>query len=181
MEQTLRPLEPPFEDGIGEILDKYPKQDGYLLKLFRVFANSERFLRKGMPNLLDRESPLSMRDRELVILRICANNGCEYEWGVHVAIFAKYVKLSESQVAATAADQPIDSDWSDTDRLLLQVIDELCHQGALQADTKEAFRSHWSKEQQLEIFALAGSYHTVSFVANNSDLPLEEFAARFPA
>ncbi len=180
MEQILRPLEPPFAVELDQVLSKYPKQDGYLLKLFRVFANSERFLRKGMPNLLDRESPLSLRERELVILRICANNGCEYEWGVHVSIFATSAKLSESQVAATAS-QSKDPDWSEEDRLLLRVIDELCEHGRLQDDTKRAFRSYWNKEQQLEIFALAGSYHTVSFVANNADLPLEDFASRFPA
>ena len=36
-------------------------------------------------SLLDRGS-ISMRNRELMILRICARCGAEYEWGVHVAI-----------------------------------------------------------------------------------------------
>lgn len=53
----------------------------YLLQLFRVFANSPRFLKKGALNLLDKDSPLTLRQREIVILRVCANNDCEYEWG----------------------------------------------------------------------------------------------------
>ena len=39
-------------------------------------------------SLLDR-GPLSLREREIVIDRTCALTGCEYEWGVHVALFAK--------------------------------------------------------------------------------------------
>ena len=36
-----------------------------------------------------RPRPLSLREREIVIDRTCALTGCEYEWGVHVAIFAE--------------------------------------------------------------------------------------------
>lgn len=177
MEHVLRPVEPPFTENLEKILEKYPKQDGYLLNVFRVFANSERFLLKGMPNLLDRDSPLSLRERELVILRVCANRGCEYEWGVHVSIFARHAKLTEQQVAATVTREP--ADFSQADQLLLSAVDELCADGKL-TTTKSKFCAQWTKEQQMEIFALAGAYHTLSFVANNSELPPEDFSARFP-
>jgi alkylhydroperoxidase family enzyme len=94
MKQTLTPIEPPYASNIEAILKNYPKQQGYLLKLFRVFANSERFLLKGVPNLLDKDSPISLREREIVILRVCANNACEYEWGVHVTIFSQHANLT---------------------------------------------------------------------------------------
>ena len=98
MKAILKPLESPFKPEIDQVLENYPKQDGYLLKRFRVFANGQRFLKKGVPNLLDKQSPLSLRECEIVILRVCANNQCEYEWGVHVAIFASYVSLSGAQI-----------------------------------------------------------------------------------
>jgi len=44
----------------------------------------------------------------------------------------------------------------------------------------EQFESDWTKEQQLEIFALCGTYHTISFVANSARLPNEPFGALFP-
>lgn len=58
---------------ISKILEKYPRgKDRYLLKLFRVFANSLRFLdKKGVFNLLDVDSPLSLRERE--IMALCGN------------------------------------------------------------------------------------------------------------
>jgi hypothetical protein len=37
---------------------------------------------------LSRQLSLSMRQREIVINRVTALCGCEYEWGVHIAFFA---------------------------------------------------------------------------------------------
>jgi alkylhydroperoxidase family enzyme len=181
MTNVLSPLDAPFSGEVAAVLASYPSQDGYVLALFRTFANSLRFLKKGVPNLLDRGSPLPLRIREIVILRTTANKNCEYEWGVHVAVFAGAAKLSEAQLNATR-DALIDASlWSGTEASLLRAIDQLCATGCIDALTCEQFQADWTKEQQLEIFALCGTYHTISFVANNSDLPNEAFGARFPA
>lgn len=180
MKHVLKPIEEPFAPEIAAILKTYPQRNGYILKLFRIFANSIRFLRKGVPNLLDRESPLSMRVREIVILRVTANRDCEYEWGVHVGAFADHVKFSPEQVRATrldAADAPC---WPPEEALLLRVVDEICETGNLSDDTLEKFQSAWTLDQQLEIIALCGAYHTVSFTANIARLEPEDFAKRFP-
>ena len=102
----LKPLEPPYETEIENILALYPKgKDGYLLRLFRVFANSQRFLAgKGVVNLLDDESPLTIQERELVILRVTAKKHCEYEWGLHARIFAEAANISDVQLRATVID-----------------------------------------------------------------------------
>ena len=180
MSEKLTPLEAPFSDDVAAILEQYPQRDGYLLKLFRLFANSTRFLTKGVPNLLDKESPLSMREREIVILRVTANLTCEYEWGVHVTAFAAHVGLDETQVAATKTAEPTAGCWSSDEQLLLTAIDELCAGGRIEPATYARVSEVWSKEQQLEIFALAGAYHTVSFVANSTALEGEPFGATFP-
>ena len=181
MENVLKPLEPPFAPEIEATLANYPRQDGYLLKLFRVFANGQRFLNKGVPNLLDKQSPLSLRERELVILRVCANNQCEYEWGVHVSVFASFAGLSDKQAMLTTNPELDPDSWSGDDMLLLKVVDELTGHGMLEAETLAAFRSRWSLEEQLEIFALVGTYQTISYVANHSALGVEPFAAKFPS
>src|SRR5690606_3127301 len=106
MNPSLAPIPEPFPEDVAAILAGYPKRDGYVLQLFRVFANSIRFLKKGTVNLLDRDSPLPMRLRELVILRVTANNDCEYEWDVHVTAFAAHVGFTDAQVAATRLDDP---------------------------------------------------------------------------
>jgi alkylhydroperoxidase family enzyme len=179
---VLKAIEQPYPDDIVEILERYPKgRDGYLLELFRVFANSRRFLvNKGVANLLDRDSPLALRQREIVILRVTANTGCEYEWGVHVTIFAGAAELSEEQVRATREGAADASCWSDEERVLIQVVDELCTGSAIGDVTLKDFRAAWDLEQQLEILSLCGNYHTVSFVANAARLDPEPFGARFP-
>ena len=179
METILRPLEGPYSAEVARLLDDYPRRDGYLLMLFRVFANSTRFLRKGVFNLLDKESPLLLRERELVILRVTANLRCEYEWGVHVAAFAKAAKFTAEQIDATLLSTRNTHCWSESEAQLIDVVDQFCRVGKLEEKTLENFERLWSLEQQLEIIALCGNYHTVSFVANTARLPPEPFAARF--
>lgn len=180
MNATLSPLEPPYNDTVSQLLSRYPDSERYLLKLFRVFANSERFLRKGVHNLLDPDSPLTLRERELIILRVTANLDCGYEWGVHAAVFGRKAGFSDTDVAATAAPDCRAAAWSETDLLLLEVIDQLCAGGRLTGVVLDGFRDRWTLAQQLEILALAGNYHTVAFVANAADLDPEPFAAEFP-
>lgn len=181
MTNRLSPITEPFQSDVAAALAAYPQQDGYILGLFLTFANSLRFLKKGVPNLLDRESPLSLRIRELVILRITANNNCEYEWGVHVSIFAATAKFSQAQIEATRSVR-VDPDlWSEPEACLLKAIDSLCATGRIEDDVITQFESDWRKEQQLEIFALCGACHTISFVANSARLPNEPFGALFPS
>ena len=180
MSKDLRPIRVTPDSPQAAALAKYPQDsDGYIIGLFRVFANSLRFLTgKGVVNLLDDQSPLSLREREITILRTCANNKCEYEWSVHVATFANAAKFSPDQILASTQ---IDADcWTPSEQLLINVIDGFCHQGKLSADLLTQFQDCWSVEQQLEIMALIGNYHTVSFVANAATLPLEPGCPTFP-
>ena len=180
MAHVLAPVEEPFSPEVAEILKSYPQRDGYILKLFRVFANSVRFLKKGVVNLLDKDSPLPMRIREIVILRVCANNDCEYEWGVHVTAFSEHVELTEEQIKATRLGDHTSACWLEEESLLIQVVDELCTTGRIQNDAFARVQRTWTLEQQLEILALCGNYHTISFVANTARLEGESFGARFP-
>jgi alkylhydroperoxidase family enzyme len=180
MGNVLEPLPEPFAPDIAAILAHYPQRDGYLIQLFRVFANSRRFLERGTVNLLDRASPLVLRERELVILRTCANNDCEYEWGVHITAFGSHAGLGGEHMRATRLEQSDATCWTPREALLLGVVDELCASGTLADATRAAFQETWTAEEQLEILALCGNYHTISFVANVARLPGESFGARFP-
>jgi alkylhydroperoxidase family enzyme len=177
---VLSPVADPIPAGAAERLKRYPRLDGYLLTLFRTFANSERFLEKGVPNLLDAASPLTLRQREIVILRVTARNDCEYEWGVHVAALASKAGFTPEQVRATRLFDADASCWSAEENLLIRAVDELWGGGRIEDATLAAFQQAFNLEQQLEIMALCGAYHTVSFVANTARLAPEPFAARFP-
>src|SRR5882762_6370284 len=106
----IAPLEPPYAPEIHEQFDRIMRGAPPLM-LFRVIAGNARAWEKFRAgSLLDR-GPLSLREREIVIDRTCALTRCEYEWGVHVAIFAKAAKLSDEQIRATVLESAGATCW----------------------------------------------------------------------
>src|ERR1700759_5283558 len=113
----IAPLQPPYPPEIQGQFDRV-MHGAPPLVLFRVMAGNTRAWEKFRAgSLLDR-GPLSLREREIVIDRTCALTRCEYEWGVHVATFAKAANLTDEQVRATVlegADAPC---WSEGEQAL---------------------------------------------------------------
>lgn len=100
--------------------------------------------------------------------------------GVHVTAFAERAGLTGEQVTATRHGNRDSACWTAEDGELIAAVDALCERGRLPPPALAGFRRRFSLAQQLEILALCGNYHTVSFVANSADLDLESFGARFP-
>jgi alkylhydroperoxidase family enzyme len=176
----LAPLEPPYALEIAAQFDRIMRGAPPLV-LFRVMAGNARAWGKFRAgSLLDR-GPLSLRQREIVIDRTCARTGCEYEWGVHVATFAKAAHLTEEQVRATVRGAAIEACWSEAEQALIAAVDALHHRATLSDEEFVALSAHYDEAQILEIMLLCGFYRTVSYLANGLRLPLEENAARFPA
>ena len=175
----IAPLEPPYAPEIQEQFDLIMR-GAPPLTLFRVMASNGRAWEKFRAgSLLDR-GPLSLREREIVIDRTCALTRCEYEWGVHVAAFARAAGLTEAQIRATvceAADAPC---WSASEQALISAVDALHERATLSDDEFKALSTHYDDAKILEIIMLCGFYRTVSYLANGLALPLEETAARFP-
>ncbi len=150
------------------------------LSLFRTIAHNPRVLgrlRRG--GLLDRGS-ISVRDREIVILRSTALCRAEYEWGVHVHFFAAAAELSQAQVAATVTGTATDPAWGPRERLLIALCDALHERARVGDELWSALAREFTAPQLIELLVLAGLYHMVSFVANAAEVPLEAFAPRFP-
>ncbi len=177
----LLPLDPPYPAEVAETLAAMMPPGVPPLRLFRTLARNPRVLVKiRAGNLLDRGS-LARRDREIVILRTCARCGAEYEWGVHVAVFAGRVGLSEAQVRGTVGDCAPEAGWSDRDRVLLRLVDELHESSGVTDDLWRALASHFDEAQVVELLVLCGFYHAISFVVNALGIEHEPAAARFPA
>jgi alkylhydroperoxidase family enzyme len=129
---------------------------------------------------LSKHLSLSMRDREIVIDRVCARCNCEYEWGVHVAFFAERVGFTAEQITSITHGQPSDECWTDiTDRLLIEVVDSLHDIASIDDELWERLSEHFTHEQALDLFMLTGWYHSISFAANAARVPLEQGVPRF--
>lgn len=176
----VEPVRPPYSSELQAIFDKIMPPGVPPLSLFTTLARVPRIYdRFRAGGLLDR-GPVSMRHREIVIDRTCARCGCAYEWGVHVAFFAERVGLTREQVRATVRGGGDDGVWTDEERLLIRLVDELHESAAISDALWERLAKAFSVEQILELIALVGFYHTVSFFANGLRLAPEPFAAPSP-
>ncbi|HEY1517888.1 MAG TPA: carboxymuconolactone decarboxylase family protein [Solirubrobacteraceae bacterium] len=124
---------------------------------------------------------LEPRDRELMIHRTCARCGAEYEWGVHATFFGPAAGFGEEQLAATATGPADDPVWSERDRAVIALADELRDTAKVSDATYAELERHFSAAQILELVVTGGWYHTISFVVGAARVELEPWAARFPA
>ncbi|HEY6513106.1 MAG TPA: carboxymuconolactone decarboxylase family protein [Burkholderiaceae bacterium] len=176
----IEPAAPPFPADVQAWLDRTMPPGQPPLVLFTTLARDPRLFGKFFAGgLLDR-GHLTLRQREVVIHRTTALCGSEYEWGVHVAIFAARVRLTPEQLFSTVHGGSDDACWSDDDRLLLRLCDALHGSCTLDDTLWSQLRGRFSEEAMLELLMLAGFYRTVSCLTNTLRLPLEANAARFP-
>ena len=180
--QRISPLEPPYEPDVAETLRRMMPADVEPLRLFRTVAHNpavlERFRTIGAYILnFGRVEPL---DREVLLHRTCARCACEYEWGVHAVAYGRPLGMSEEQLRATVLDGPDAAVWSDRQRLLLRLADELHDTATVSESLWAELSDHWDSAQLIELIAIAGFYHLVSFTANAAGVRHEPFAERFP-
>lgn len=183
----IAPLAAPYPPEIAEALARWMPPGAAVepLALFRTLVRHGE-LAQAMHGtgsfLLSRRSRLTRREREIVIDRTCARCGCEYEWGVHVAAFAAAAELGAEEIAATIAapGAAAEGAWREGEALLLRLVDALHDTGGVPDALWQALAKRYDELQLLELLALVGWYHLISFVANGARVPREAWAARFP-
>jgi alkylhydroperoxidase family enzyme len=177
----IAPAQPPYPASVQANLDALMPKGVPPLWLFRVLARDERlFARSIGAGLLDR-GHLTLREREITILRVCANNRAEYEWGIHVVFFSAKAGLNDAHVQATLNASLAVACWTARDKLVLQLSDALQVGTQLSDALWEALSAEFSEEALIELLLLNGFYRTISVLTNTLQMPLEDFAARFPA
>ncbi len=185
MTTRIQPMQPPYASNVATVLDSMMPANSPVepLKLFRTFTHNLAMAEATRPlgnHYLGRGRSIGARDREVVIMRVCARCRCEYEWGVHAVAYGPRVGLTGEHLAATAAGDADDACWSETDALLIRMVDELHEDAAVGDALWGELSDHWSPEQLVDLLLLAGWYHAMSYVANGAHVELEEWAARFP-
>jgi alkylhydroperoxidase family enzyme len=178
----IPPLEPPFAPEVAEQLGRMMPPGAEPIALFRTFARNLELARAmhgwGSYEISKRLS-LSLRAREIAILRSCARCGCEYEWGVHVAFFAPRAELTDAQLRSITAGTPRDACWADAEQALIAACDALHESADIDDALWSRLARHWSEAQLLDLLLLCGWYHAISFAARAARVPLEPFAPRF--
>jgi hypothetical protein len=171
----LAPLAKPYPPEAAAELAQMPAD----IALFRTVAHNPRVLSRWRGGgLLDRGS-ITLRQRELLILRTTARLKAEYEWGVHVGFFGAKAKFSEAETRATVHGDA--SDWNAEEAVLVEIADMLIDSGTVDDALWQRAATYYKADQLIEIIALVGFYHLVSFTVNATGVALEPGAPRFPA
>ncbi|HYE48267.1 MAG TPA: carboxymuconolactone decarboxylase family protein [Azospirillaceae bacterium] len=177
----LAPAEAPFDPSVAATIDRVRPPGAPPLALFRTLAHNPRVLSRFFAAALLDPGSVTVRQRELMILRTCARAGSEYEWGVHVALYAKAAGLDEAMVAATCAPAAVLPPMDPADRLVLDLADAL-HDTATVDDALWArLAAALEPAQIVELVTLAGLYRMVSGLTNALGVENEAYGARFPA
>jgi 4-carboxymuconolactone decarboxylase len=150
------------------------------LNVFRVLANAPQVF-SGWTQMVDElfDSPtFSLRTREVVILRVARLQGSRYELSQHTGI-ARSAGLTQRQIDAILSDGDLDeADFSDTERVVLDLATELCTTHRLTDDSFAAGRAALSDEALTELLMLISCYYGLALVLNAADVDVDT-AARF--
>jgi alkylhydroperoxidase family enzyme len=119
---------------------------------------------------------LPARVREIVILRVGWRCGSEYEFGQHTVI-GRSVDLTDDEIARLAEGP---GEWSEDDRALVAMVDELCADDVVSEGTWQALSRRWSEAELLELLVLAGFYRMVSGMLNSAGVALEPSTPGWP-
>lgn len=169
----VAPVEPPHDAETAAALEAL----GAPIALFRVFArrpDRAHGVHGWGRYYLSRRAALSLRHRELVIDRTTRRCGAEYEWGVHVAVFAGKAGLDAGQIRSIVAGGPDDDCWTDpADRAVLRAVDALCSANDLSDDEWRELTGAVGEEGAVDLLLLCGWYHAISFAARVLRLPPE--------
>ena len=114
---------------------------------------------------------LPRRDTELVILRVAWQCRSTYEWHQHVPI-ALRVGLTEDEVAGIAKS-PVDG-FTERQRTLLAVTDELLTQRALSDTTWSAVQATLRDREAIELCLLIGNYQGLASAIGGLGIQIEQ-------
>ena len=169
-----------FDGELEEILANALRHDGKPLNIFGTLGHHPKLLKRFnlLGGFLLNKGLLPPRERELVILRVGANARAEYEFGQHTVIG---LNCGLEQAEIDALVRPPDAhDWSDDDRALVALADDLHADDCVSDATWAALTTRWSDAELAELLVVAGFYRLVSGFLNSTGVQLDDGVPGFP-
>jgi 4-carboxymuconolactone decarboxylase len=107
------------------------------------------------------ETTLSDGIRELVVMRVSALNGAEYEWQAH-ADAAATAGLSPAQTGALRQADAKDGGFDDLQRAVLDLTDTMTNEIKVPAELFARLSLTFDNRQLLELVAMVAAYNMVT-------------------
>jgi 4-carboxymuconolactone decarboxylase len=161
----------PVEQQVAPIREFMARRGA--LNVYRVLANAPDVF-VGWTQLFDElfDSPtFSLRTRELVILRVARLQNSRYELSRHIDI-ARDAGLTERQIGAIVQTDDF-GDFDDQERILLDVVTELCGTHRLSDASFTRARDIFGDEGLTELLMLVSCCYGLALVLNAVDVEVE--------
>jgi 4-carboxymuconolactone decarboxylase len=149
------------------------------LNIYKTLAHHVDLYNRWSPlgQFLLNGSSITPRHREIAMLRMGWLCQSPYEWSQHARI-ARTVGMTEAEIRriAEGAEAP---GWSDIDRAVIRMADELRYDAMISDRTWSDLRKAYSDQQVMELLFTSAQYQLVSMALNTLGIQIEETAVDF--
>ncbi len=163
-QQILNDISMVVVDGVRK-----PREDVVSLEILIRHANLY-LAHMGFGGKFLSDGEISIRDRELAVLRIGWLSQAPFEWGAHVKI-AKRNGVTSEEVARIKEGSDAEG-WTDHERALIRAMEELHFNSMITDETWALLAKSYNEKQLIEIVLMAGQYKTVAYLQNSLRLPI---------
>ncbi|HEV2666481.1 MAG TPA: carboxymuconolactone decarboxylase family protein, partial [Blastocatellia bacterium] len=142
--------------------------------IFKTLAHHPELYSRwsGLGRFLLNGSSLPARHREMLMLRMGWLCQSEYEWAQHARIATSDAGMTDQEIHRIA-EGPTAAVWTDFERALLRMVDELRYDAMVGDATWRALRAEYSDQQMMEAVFTAAQYQLVSMALNSLGVQLD--------
>ena len=120
---------------------------------------------------------LDARQRELLVLRIAARRGAEYEWRQHVHI-AHELGFTDADIERIA-EGPHAADWSPLEAAMLRAVDQLVADAHIDDETWTVLADELDRHQMMDLVFTVGAYDLLAMAFKSFGVQIDDdLAAR---
>jgi len=101
----IDPATPPYTQAVQALFDRLPASWSPPFLQFTILARDERLLLRHVRGAVSYLEPshVTLRQREVLLLRVTGRCRCAYEWCLRVHYFADEAGLNDAQLRASVA------------------------------------------------------------------------------
>ena len=150
------------------------------LNIYRTLAHHPDLYNRWSPlgQFLLSGSSISPRHREIAMLRMGWLCQSPYEWAQHARIAKASAGMTDAEVRRIAEGAGA-AGWSDMDRAVIRMADELRYDAMISDATWAELRKGYSDSQVMELLFTSAQYQLVSMALNTLGIQVEPAAVDF--
>jgi len=142
-----------------------------IIPLYRTYAHHPRLAapRQLQSNHINAKTTLSMREKEMTLVRITYLNGGDYPWAEHV-VNARKIGVTDDEINRLSS--PKSTGWNAKEAALMRAVDEIHAADKISDETWKALTPNYSDSQILDLLVAATGYRMTAMSSNSFGVQL---------